>query len=726
MIDDKLRKLLDADGPDPASIPEDLPDRLMADLRSGTDVLVFAPPGSGKTALALSVLGRLDPARRALYVSPRLTPFAAARMTSALTAEVALRRPADLRGRPPGRPDLLILDDLQELGAPDGGPDMELFLLRLDADAPVLYLCDPVSDPDATLDWLKTARSRPCRLEIPDLPETPRIAALYAADGEMTPLTDRKKVANKAKKRIKAQKPVSDPAASRFVRDLVKGLRDADLTPALILMPDADACDRAAATCPKGDRTPTPGDLLTHPRVAALLDDHPFLKDYPVLQPALSRRAAPRHRGHHSLWNRLVEEWLALDGLDAVFATPEAAVRSAGRFRSVLFAASGTGPDPKKESLADWEMARIVRLAGRPGIDPNRLVAAVHTWAVDPVFVKDHLVKPTPDLTSALACGFRTTLTLLAIDADPAESLKRTLKGFRHPAFGRFCLGAIAADVAEELLTPVCSGHLQSVAALKDLRLRLELRLGRLDGLLKSAGGRRRQGLQVEKTAAEALMADLPCEMCPHRNICHGRGARRFREAISSFYELAKRLRESATGLWADFQHSRDCLAAFGLTAEPDGLSQWGEFALKTGLETPHPLTACLRDGALPLPPDANEDVAFALVGGFVETDPAPTDQKTKDALSDGFHRLEPFWEEMAPVLDATRQGLLRFGILPPDYDRKGSAVLLAWRQGADAETLARRAGMTPGAFARLTQEASELWKRVTQEKDEHTGGTVR
>ena len=64
MIDDKLRKLLDAGGPDAAPIPGDLPDRLIDGLRSGTDALVFAPPGSGKTRLAISVLRRLDPARR--------------------------------------------------------------------------------------------------------------------------------------------------------------------------------------------------------------------------------------------------------------------------------------------------------------------------------------------------------------------------------------------------------------------------------------------------------------------------------------------------------------------------------------------------------------------------------------------------------------------------------------------------------------------------------------
>ncbi len=729
MIDDKLRKLLGADGPKPAAPPEDLPDRLIGDLRSGTDVLVFAPPGSGKTTLARSVLGRLDPTRRALYVSPRLTPFAAARMASALAADgrpvsdavpqgdisqgATLLRPEALRGRPPIHPDLLILDDLQEMGAADGGPDLEILLLRVAPGSPVLCLCDPVSDPDGAAAWLAAARSRPCRAEVLDLPEMPRVAALYTADGEMTPLTDRKRVANKAKKRLKAQKPADDPAAGRFVRDMVKGLRTADLTPALILMADPDACDRAAAVCPKGDRTPTPGDLLTHPRITALLDDHPFLKDYPALQPALSRRAAPRHRGHHPLWNRLVEEWLALDGLDAVFATPESAVRSAGRFRSVLLAASGTEPDPKKDPLADWEMDRLIRLAGRPGTDPNGLVAAVHTADVDPVFIKDHLVKPERPLASALACDLRTTLALLAMDADPADTLKRTLKGSREPAFGRFCLDAVRDDMAEELPTPVCSGHLQSVAALRDLRLRLELRLGRLEDKAGSATGRRRRELLAEKSAAEALLGRLPCESCPHRNLCHGRGSKRFREAASSFYELADRLRETATGLWEDFLHARACLSAFGLMADPDGLSPWGETAFRSGLETPQPLIECVRNSVLPLPPDADEDIAFALVGGFVKTDRPPRPEAA-EALSDSVRRLADHWDGLTPVLEKTRKELLRFGILSPDYDRDGSAALLAWRQGADSETLVRRTGLTTGGFARLTQDAADLWQRVT------------
>jgi hypothetical protein len=713
LIDEKLKKLLEADGPDPALLPGDLPDRLIEDLHSGTDVLLFAPPGSGKTTLALSVLGRLDSARRALYVSPRLTPFAAARMASTLTANVSLRHPADLWGRPSEHPDLLILDDLQELPATDGGPDMELFLLRLSADVPVLYLCDPASDPETVLDWLKAARSRPCRMENLDLPETPRIAALYTTDGEMTPLTDRKRVANKAKKRLKTLEPAHDPAAGRVVRDLVTGLRHADLTPALILMADADACDRAAAVCPKGNRTPTPGDLLTHPRIMALLDDHPFLKDYPALQPALSRRAAPRHPDHHPLWNRLVEEWVALGGLDTVFAMPEEAVRSAGRFRSILFATSGTGPDPRTEALADWEMDRIIRLSGRPGIDTSGLVAVVHTTAVDPVFVKDHLIKPAPDLTSALECGIRTSLALLAGDVDPADDLKRALKGFRQPAFGRFCLDAIAADVADELSTPACSGHIQSVASLKNLRLRLDLRLGRLAGITKSATGRRRRDLVAESTAAEALMADLPCQACPHRGLCHGRGTRRFREALSSYYELAERIRESATGLWADFRHSRACLAAFDLMADSGELSVLGLLAHRTGLETPQPLTEGLRNEVLPLPPEGSEDLAFSLIGGFIETDPVPRDPETDNLLSDCFQRLKPYWDVMAPVLERTRKELLRFGILSPDYDRVGSAALLAWRQGIDPEILTLRTRITPGSFARLTRKATDLWHRV-------------
>ncbi len=737
LIDDKLGKLLNGDGPTRPPYPSEGADRLadhwIRDLLAGTDILAFAPPGSGKTGLALSFLGRLDPGMPALYVGPRLTPFSAVRMASALEAlgrTVAsafwespvsagriLGRPDDLRGRPLPRLGLLILDDLQEIRSPDLGPDLERLLLRLPPDLPTLYLCDALSDPEEAAAWLRAARNRPCRTETPDLPEMPRIPALFSPDGEMAPLVDRKRVAGKAKKLLKGREPVPDPASGRFLRILATALRGADLVPALVLMTTPERCDRAAQACPKGESPSTAGDLLTHPRITAILDGSPILKDYRALRAALSRGAAPLHDGHHPLWNRLVEELLSLGAVDLVFAPPGPAGRMIRRFRSVLFAATGTEPDPlARNRLNEWETDRLLRLAGRPGTDPAGCIAAVHAADVDPVFLKDQLIRPPRRLSATLRCDLRTTLTLLAMGGDPAETLKRTFIGHRRPDFGRFCAEAMAADLAEEVTRPACSGHLQTVAALKDLRLKLEMRLGRLENEAKSASGRHRAGVLNEKTARESLLRRLPCEACPHHDLCHGRGTRRFREAIASFYGMAPRLRQSLTGLLYDFDHHLSCLSDFGMIAPPTGLSREGWIAFRTGLGAPQPLTECLREGVLTLGTpggDPGEDISQALVGGFTEGAAAPFPPGTAEALADGFRELRPHWDGLEPVLGKTQEALLRFGVLAPDYDHAASATILAWRRGVDPEALAIRTGLTHGALSRLCEGAVDLWRRV-------------
>lgn len=751
MIDDKLKKLLESPGlviqtgnrkgDDPyhqMGNRKDCPysQEMIQTLLSETDLLVFGAPGSGKTALALSILQQRDPAIRAWYVSPRLTAFSAARLTSGLTEAgkldgVSLRRPEGLWGLNLDMPDLLIVDDLQDLVAPDSGPDLEMLMLKTPAQVAVLYLCDLMADQDAVLDWLANIRPRPCQRETPYLPAISRIGALWTPPEAMTPLVDRKRVANKAKKLIKAHKPLDiQVIAETQIRDLVQTLRNDGLIPALVVMPWPQQCDRAAEACPKVTSGASAGDLLTHPRISGLLDDEPFLKDYKALHPLLSQRAAACHPDHHPLWNRLAEEALSLGRVDAVFATPETAGKMTSRFQSLVLATSNCGNDRR---LLDWEMDRLFRLAGRREMDQAGCIVALNTSEVDLVFIKDQLVRPPRPLTSGLRCDIRTALAVLSMEDDPEAILKKTLNGTRYPKFAAFCAEALTADMAEELPHPGCSGHIQTVAGLKDLRLRLELGLSRLDDQIRSASGKHRRRLINEKKSREFLLERLPCNDCPHCDMCHARGTKRFRETMAAYYEMMPRLRESFTGLWLDFVHARDCLSFFDLVAEPSqsesipptgsaGLSRLGRLAHRTGLKIPQMLTACIQDrtgSGRFFSDEASPAVEFALAGGFLEIGgpglrhPRSAFPELSDELAEGFAALDAHWESLAPVLDPVRDKLLYFGIAPQDCRQDMSAALLAWRLGVDQETLEKATGMAPGPLARMVRQAIDLWNRL-------------
>lgn len=732
VIDPKLRKAL---RPDAKARPEVPVEAFLADCIGGletTDRIVTLPRFARSRLLASALLARAAADRRVLLTGPdiALGPMARHRIGLAppppselgvsggdiRPVSELIRHPEPLFRHPP--PDLVIVDSAQYLDHPDVGPAMELVLGALPPETALILIISGVTDPGPLADWLAGRRPRPCiPVEAPVDPAK-RVGAFMGAGGELVPLTDRKRLSNRARK-LRAEMPDDGPMSPRFIRRLADVLRAADMVPALVVMPSDAAASRAAAGCPKTDASR--GEILTHSAVVDILERYPELKESHLLLSAISRRAAGIHPGHRRGLRELVDQLLALGALDWVFGTPPALAELETAVSAVVTVATSVEqPEGPPEPMDPWDADRIIRLAGRGPGEEIGCVVVPHMEGADPVWVKDHLLKSGVALTGAFGFTVPAVLALHALSGDPVERLRNGYTAARKPAFGTFCLREMDAECGDLLPEARCSGHLTSVVRLRDLHLRTRMAVDRAEMKLAHVSGKARSWLKARKAGIKAVISLLPCDECPHAEMCHGRGSKRFRELMRAA-EIALDAMDPRNAAWLerDFAHRTAALTEAGLISE-GALTSSGRLALRSGVKSPQALVEAIGDWALPL---TRGPESVALCGAFLDEDGAMGDPVIGESMDAYRRRLSPDFERMAPAVDAARRTALRYGLLPaaPDPDR--AAVILSAAEGTAIETLAGWAQLPAGEVERLAEGARQLHERLIAGADLKTGG---
>lgn len=687
-------------------------------LDTDTDYLVCIPPGAGKTRAAIHLL-LAAPARRPLwYIAPppSLSPYRAACLKQALP-DVAIAMMTTDEQESPGagvvtwstemllnllpqadafpRPALIIVDDAEFLALPEDG-SLEILLTRLPRDTPLTLIASPLANGPDIAAWMTGFRGRPCRYLAPEIPLLPQIPAFFASNGEMVGLLDKKRLTGRVKRFLKEDTAFSlrSPA---FVKTLVKQLVQEQLTPAAVQLPSGSACDLAANHCPAmGGRGG--GDLFTLPLMTALLDRHPFLKTYPPLTEALSKRVASYHPGQHPLYHLFLSYAVGLGAVDMVFGTKETLGESNLRFKTlVLCLPQEERGDEPPMTITPWEMTRLKRLAGRRGVDPAGCILLAHVPGVDAAHIKDCLLPDRIRLESGLVWNSRRALGFLA-GKSATLPLEDLLFSHQHPPFGDFCHQQFLEELKELLPEAACTAHILSIKGLNDLRLRLMFRLAKISG-------QERQAFAREKSDLEALLGLFPCETCPHANLCRKRGSRRIRGLLDEYEAMAPRFQKSDTGLKRDFFFFLEILQVFGLADAENRLTPLGQLALKTGMNLPQPLMACHRAGLLGL---TSRELLFALLAGFVEL-PAPLPPCRQKAISPAKTPLVPVLETLTPMLWDTRRQLLRFGIMAPAFAWEQASLMWLWTQGMGVETLSKETDIQEGYLSGLISRTRYL-----------------
>jgi hypothetical protein len=732
VIDPKLQKALQPDGKARPEVPVEA---FLADCINGlaeADRIVTLPRFARSRRLAAALLAGAVADRRVLMTGPEIAlgPVARHRTVLALpspsnteSAGVDIRPFSELMRHPERHlrhspPDLVVVDSGHYLDHPEAGPAMELLLGALHPETALILILCGAAAPDPLADWLTARRGRPCIAVAAPVDPARRVGAFMGAGGDLVPLTDRKRLSNRTRK-LRADRPadgLKDPSSVRRLTDI---LRDAEMAPALLVVPSGAAADRAVSACPKTGESR--GVILTHSAVVAILDRHPELKESRLLLSAISRRAAGIHSGHRLGWRELVDQLLALGALDWVFGTPSALAgleTAVAAVVTVTTASEQTEGPP--EPMDPWEADRIIRLAGRGPSEQAGCVVVPHVDGADPVWVKDHLLKTGVSPSGAFDCTVPTVLYLHALPGDPLERLRSGYTAARKPAFGSFCLREMDAECADLLPEARCSGHLISVARLRDIHLRTRMAVDRVGMKLAHASGKARSWLRARKAATEAMISLLPCEACPHTEMCHGRGSRRFRNLMQAV-ETAPDAMDSRNPAWLEraFAHRTAALTEAGLISEGT-LTPSGRLALRSGIKRPQALVEAIGDWVLPL---NRGPESVALCGAFLDEDVGMGEPVIGESMDAYRRRLSPDFERMAPAVDAARRTALRYGLLPaaPDPDR--AAVILSAAEGTAIETLAGWAQLPAGEVERLAHGAERLHGLLVADADLKTGG---
>ncbi len=737
-----LRKLLMKTGPDPGLPDGDLFKNIVPQILGGSDCLITVPEWE-KTSVALGIIART--AGRVWYVTPSLSRYRIFLLKSAfpdadlsfmttyeretpdrriliISPDILRNHIADLDEMP--KPDLIVSDDIECLAYPEIGSAMEECLLCLSRELPLICLSS-MGNPDEASERLAALCGRSCRVIKTASPGVSDVPMFISSQWEIVPLTDKKRLNSKVRRILKEEPPFQNIRSSAFIRQLLFFLRREELIPALIILPGEKDCNMAAGFCIQ--ETKNAGDVLTHPRIAAFLNRYPFLKDHPMLSDAVSKRTAAFHGNLHPLWCELVEHLFAFRAIDAVFTTAESVGEMVNRVQTAVICISCQKGEKPRE-MTQQQMEDIRKRAGLRESKYSGCVALVHTSDADAVHIKD-LWLQTGDhnhLNSAFQCDCQTVLGLLAGRDEPEKLLERTIFASKHPRFASFCMEEFQKILREELPEPSCSGHIQSVSSLMDIRLRLTLRLNRQSHLIEDATCRRvRDRLADEQLETEYLLSRLPCEDCTHSDKCHKRGSKKFRKLIECYDEIKETLKTNLTGLELDFRYYLECLREFGWIAPEQGLTENGKLALRTGLKFPQPLTECIREGILPAD---NPAKSFALTGGFSEIAVEAYGVRNKESLeykilnsefSKGYYsELMPLYQKAETVLSLTQERMLRFGLLLPELMLSQAAILLAWKSGTDADTLARQTGIPVGPLTQLIRKAVYLAETVSRFHD--------
>jgi len=404
----------------------------------GSDVLVTAPTGAGKTYIAVKAIELLfGKGRRSWYASP-LKALSNAKYEEFSqifgpenvgiltgdrkenthapiivgTTEILRNQLYDTMHEAEDLDvDLVILDEAHYLGDKDRGVVWEEVLIYLPPRIRLLLLSATIRNAQEICDWLEWLRQAPCRWVAAFERPVPLYPLFLFPTGELSPLGTRRGLF--AKIRTIDRKSFSRNEFPNIPK-VMEALRMANLLPAIFFMKSRSDCEKAIALCP-----PAPGAEGRKKReeISAHLDDlletYPFLGHHQHLPILRNARVGAHHGGQLPHWKLLLEKLMQEGRLDAIFSTSTVAAGVNFPARTVVTFNSDRFNGKEFVELSATDLLQMTGRAGRRGMDEIGFVMVLPGAYQDPQLVHD-LLKSDPDpITSQIKVNFSMVLNLL-------------------------------------------------------------------------------------------------------------------------------------------------------------------------------------------------------------------------------------------------------------------------------------------------------------------------
>ncbi|MFN8523117.1 MAG: DEAD/DEAH box helicase [Chloroflexota bacterium] len=444
-------------------------------FRSGRSVLVAAPTGTGKTAVAeFAVLDALQRGARALYTTPikalsnqkyrdfdRLVArlresgeLPEGRTVGLLTGDIVLNPDADLlimttevlrnmlvQDSPtPQGAGVIVFDEVHYMGDRERGTAWEESILLAPPAVPLVCLSATVPNADVVAEWIRSTKRELALVEHAE--RAVPLEQRYFVDGKLHLTIDgtgrrrtwlagvggelaRNVRRTSARPRTSLddeedqdRQPEREPRRRIEPWEVLRTLDAEKLTPAIYFLFSRRACEEAAESCFVLPQVSHGRELVRRAkaRLADLAPADRALRQIGLLLRVLPRGVAIHHAGLLPVVKMLVEELFAEGLLRAVFATDTLAVGINMPARTVVIGEMSKWDGEQHRLLTPNEHRQMSGRAGRRGIDERGVVVSAYSpWV-------------TFEKTMAIATG-----ELLPLDSAFSPSYSTAANLWRRP-----------------------------------------------------------------------------------------------------------------------------------------------------------------------------------------------------------------------------------------------------------------------------------------------------
>jgi len=482
---------------------DDFQRQAMASIEAGRSVIVCAPTGSGKTAVAeFEVRRALEQGRRCFYTTPLKAlsnqkyhdfrrEFGEAQV-GLLTGDVSVNRGAPivvmttevyrnmLYGTSLGEVERnlygvqgVVLDECHYMNDPERGTVWEESVIYSPESVQLIALSATVANAVDLQAWLEHTHG-PTDLVVSEHRPVPlrhfyfrgaRSGPLFGTDGR---LQERwKKVAIPTNRKGFRRRPKADGPEEAAVPEAVVADLDAqDMLPAIYFLFSRRGCESAMHRCRGILRQPRELRQAREEAIEQLVSDSPSLSQHPHL-PFLYEGLAVHHAGLLPAWKAVVERLFQQGLIQVVFATETLAAGINMPARSTVISAISKYTGDGHRLLTASELLQMSGRAGRRGMDKLGYVMLLF-HPKEPVTAVARLARADADpLDSNFRPGYGMVLNLLQ-----RHSLENCQELVER-SFGQYLSeqrqGGMAVERArkrlEELSRPLCPGPLGDLPA---------------------------------------------------------------------------------------------------------------------------------------------------------------------------------------------------------------------------------------------------------------------
>lgn len=408
------------------------------EVLAGSDVLVTAPTGSGKTYIAVEALAKVfRSGGKSWYASPLkalsnskyeefkelfgeenvgiLTGDRKENTHASVivgTTEILRNQLYDIMHRGEDLDmDLVVLDEAHFLGDPDRGVVWEEVLIYLPPRVRLLLLSATIKNAGEICDWLTWMRGSPCNWVAAYERPVPLFPLFLFPGGELAPLGSRGGLLP----RIENLDPKSLPRSEiPEIPKILDVLRKANLLPAIFFLKSRSDCDKAVTFCHAApEMMERENTEEFQKRLRVLLDSHPFLKSHQHLPILESCRVGSHHGGQLPHWKFSLEKMMQEGYLDAIFSTSTIAAGVNFPARTVVIFQSDRFNGREFVPLTANDLLQMTGRAGRRGMDEIGFVLIMPGQHQDPQLIFDLLKSPPDPIQSQIRVNFSMVLNLL-------------------------------------------------------------------------------------------------------------------------------------------------------------------------------------------------------------------------------------------------------------------------------------------------------------------------